>query len=181
MKLPITIFFIFLSLFVYNQKTDDCNNPTTTSYSKMGWIKVPKEIKLFKIVDMGGVSDHSKQAFLNIDHKFKYHKIETKKPKIRYIYNCVKGRIIAHCDSNDDTGNDHLKIFGGDSILLDVEFGREATYKIDFDFGNGQAIIPIVYSNGTPNMSAGAFQVTLLIWYIKEIYVWKRVELNYSF
>lgn len=170
---------LFICIFVLVKGQSNCNLQGDTYYTIPGWVKVQKDVKAFKWISMWGVSDHSPREFAMATSKFRYHCIETKRPQQRYIHNCLRGTMNVYCGSNDDTGNDILKVEAGGKTLFQKSFGEETRFTIPFRFSEPTTIIITVYSIGTPNNSPGAFLVRMFVNYHRTIYVWKKAVIEY--
>lgn len=178
MKFYSIFLLILLSLLSYSQ--DGCENKESGVYSRPGLMKIKKNVRRFKLIDMGGVSTHSPEQFIISHRNFSFTKIETKTPKVRYIHNAISGVMKIKCWANNDTSKDHLKITAGGNILLSEDFGEYNQFELNFHFGEARTIIIEVYNKGIKGCSPGAFQCTLKTWYYKEIYGYQRQMITYK-
>lgn len=177
MRTLILAFLLFFATFVSAQE-EDCVNPQQPVYYQQGWVLVKKELKLFKHIEMWGASDHSPYEFLTAGPKFRYHWIETRKPKVRYIHEVLRGDLVIRCGSNDDTGHDHIRIMAAGEILLDKEFGDWDTFHLKVAFKEATTLVVMVYNTWTPKQSPGAFFVGINMKYYKQVYRRQRALIS---
>lgn len=118
----------------------------------------------FEIIDMGGASVFLMEDMNNSN--FKFHKIDTKAPKIRYSHYYYKSfQLHLKLYSNNDTGNDRISIFHNEELVYQTEFGDEKKLILDFHYPDEEysQIKFVVDNTGTLNNTPGAFSATIKI------------------
>lgn len=118
----------------------------------------------FEILDMGGVSIFLMEDMFNQD--FKFHKIDTKEPKVRYSFYYYKSFTLhLKLYSNTDTGNDRIRIFQSEELIYETTFDEYEEIDLTFNLPDEEySQIKFVIDNpGTVNNTPGAFQATIKI------------------
>ena len=120
--------------------------------------------KQFEIIDMGGCS-----TFMISDMSepnFKFHKIDTKEPKIRHSEGYYKSfNLTLKLYANEDTGNDRITVYHGENQIFQTHFGVYNVKCIDFHFPDEihNKLKFVVDNTGTINNTPGAFSATIKI------------------